>query len=179
MTPMEAASRLGWNAGGWGAAQREEVRRTLVEAGLGSVALVLDEVARCPRAEVCDEAVLVLAGLLDLPEAAGAFRAALDDDCRKPGASVVRRVIVQTLGHATATATGAGSWAWATTDLDDLLFRDPDPDVRSHAAWAIANIGVKGELTMLRKALGREKDPAVHLEIAAAIEDLETRPEGR
>jgi epoxyqueuosine reductase len=53
-----------------------------------------------------------------------------------------------------------------------LLQSDPEPVVRSHAAWAIGQIDGPGGVEGLVEARGREQDPHVLLEIDAALSRL-------
>jgi epoxyqueuosine reductase len=56
--------------------------------------------------------------------------------------------------------------------LADLLINDPEAIVRSHAAWALGQIGGETSLRVLTSAFEIEVDEAVKLEIQAAISHL-------
>jgi epoxyqueuosine reductase len=56
--------------------------------------------------------------------------------------------------------------------LADLLLNDPEAIVRSHAAWALGQIGGETSSRVLTSAFENEADEAVKLEIQAAINRL-------
>jgi epoxyqueuosine reductase len=53
--------------------------------------------------------------------------------------------------------------------LTKALMHDPEPLVRSHAAWALGQIGSTLSRQTLEKAAGIEADSMVKLEIQAAL----------
>lgn len=57
--------------------------------------------------------------------------------------------------------------------LERLVAQDPEPMVRSHAAWALARIGDARSRAALEEALSAEDDSAVRQEFEAALRDLE------
>jgi epoxyqueuosine reductase len=78
------------------------------------------------------------------------------------GAAVLRRNAAVALGNALdRSAVGA---------LTQSLERDPNPMVRSHAAWALGRIGSPRALDALRSRRREEGDGEVRAEIAAALE---------
>jgi epoxyqueuosine reductase len=69
-----------------------------------------------------------------------------------------------------AVALGNARDASAIPSLAEAL-RDPDPLVRSHAAWALGQIGGPKARAILEDAIAREADQAVRGEIVLAIEE--------
>jgi epoxyqueuosine reductase len=60
----------------------------------------------------------------------------------------------------------------AVPALVRTLREDPDALVRSHAAWALGQIGTDEAERAIREACEREADPAVQAEIRAVLETL-------
>jgi epoxyqueuosine reductase len=58
--------------------------------------------------------------------------------------------------------------------LRQTLLTHDDALVRSHAAWALGEIGSPAAAAALRAASERESDPGVRREISAAVERLKT-----
>ena len=54
-------------------------------------------------------------------------------------------------------------------DLASALTQDHSSTVRAHAAWALGQMGLKGALDILSRALQNELDPEVRSEIKAAL----------
>ena len=59
----------------------------------------------------------------------------------------------------------------AVPALAKTLRDDPDSLVRAHAAWALGRIGTEEAEAALREASERETDPAVQVEIRAALQE--------
>lgn len=57
--------------------------------------------------------------------------------------------------------------------LTNLLFNDPDPVVREHAAWALGQIATEEAVQALREAISLEKDETVRREIALSLNDTQ------
>jgi epoxyqueuosine reductase len=57
--------------------------------------------------------------------------------------------------------------------LSNLLFNDPDPVVREHAAWALGRIGTDEAVEKLRQAALTEKDETVRQEIALSLNEIQ------
>ena len=54
---------------------------------------------------------------------------------------------------------------------------DSEPLIRSHAAWALGEIGGEQAGQILKEALATEKDDFVHFEIQSALTDIQNRQE--
>jgi epoxyqueuosine reductase len=54
--------------------------------------------------------------------------------------------------------------------LTELLLHDPEPSVRGHAAWALAQIGGEDALTVLRNVKETETEPSVLFEIESGLD---------
>lgn len=57
--------------------------------------------------------------------------------------------------------------------LLDLLFNDPDPVIREHAAWALGRIGTDDAVEKLRQAALVEKDETVRREITLSLSGIQ------
>ncbi|MGW8262784.1 HEAT repeat domain-containing protein, partial [Bacillus sp. LR--39] len=62
--------------------------------------------------------------------------------------------------------------ASALPELTELMHKDPRPVIRGTAAWAIGKIGDPAYAEELEKALEKEKDEEVKLEIEKGIDLL-------
>lgn len=60
----------------------------------------------------------------------------------------------------------------ADVALIDTLLHEPEPLVRMHAAWALAQLGTPTTRAELKKALASETDPQVVSEIQRCLEEL-------
>ena len=61
----------------------------------------------------------------------------------------------------------------ATPLLVNLLFNDPDPVIREHAAWALGRIGTDEAVEKLRQAVLVEKDETVRREITLSLSEIQ------
>ncbi len=82
------------------------------------------------------------------------------------GAAVLRRNAAVALGNALDRA--------AVPALESALASDPHPLVRGHAAWALGRIASPRAYAALQRARAGERDASVLVEIAAAIDAVET-----
>lgn len=61
----------------------------------------------------------------------------------------------------------------AVSLLANLLFNDPDPVIREHAAWALGRIGTDEAVEKLRQAALTEKDETVRQEIVLSLNEIQ------
>ncbi|HEX6942145.1 MAG TPA: tRNA epoxyqueuosine(34) reductase QueG [Gemmatimonadaceae bacterium] len=98
---------------------------------------------------------------------------------RRFGGTAVTRAGRQGLSRNAAVALGNRGAAGDVEALAECLAREPDPVVRSHAAWALGSIGTPEALHVLRARVAEERDEMVLNEIAVAIEGRGSGLEGR
>lgn len=157
----ELARFLGAGSTVWTMDRRHSLHVLLESAGEDAVEPVLASVARTPRAEVVDDAELVLAGF-----------------ARQSSTNV--RVLVQRLGSADSApvraallrslaAVGDPS---ATPSIERAL-DDDSAEVRDAAATAVSLLGGTNARSALSRRLGRERNPVVLASLKDALEQLE------
>lgn len=151
---LGAASRV------WTPARRQRLRTLIASAGEWSVAPVLAEVARHPRAEIVDEAQLVLRDLLRVaPQSAWKLAGAV---LTHPNANV-RALLAASLTHA------------REPQAHDALVRaldDVSPTVREAATWALANRGGRGVRRAIEVRIAKEADAKTREALRDALEEL-------
>jgi epoxyqueuosine reductase len=86
---------------------------------------------------------------------------------RRFGGTAVTRAGRQGLSRNAAVALGNRGAPGDVEPLAACLAHEPDPVVRSHAAWALGSIGSPEALAVLRARAALERDETVLNEIAA------------
>ncbi len=87
--------------------------------------------------------------------------------------SPLKRAKRRGLARNAAVAAGNRRDPAAVPALRRTLLEDPEPLPRAHAAWALAKIGTEPAREALHQAAQRERDPAVQVEISAALRPFE------
>jgi epoxyqueuosine reductase len=90
---------------------------------------------------------------------------------RRFGGTAVTRAGRQGLSRNAAVALGNRAAPGDVEALAECLAQEPDPVVRSHAAWALGSIGTPEALGVLRARAAEERDEMVLNEMSAAIAD--------
>ncbi|MCX7643017.1 MAG: tRNA epoxyqueuosine(34) reductase QueG [Armatimonadetes bacterium] len=86
--------------------------------------------------------------------------------------SPIKRVKRSGLVRNACVALGNLKDAKAVPLLSNLLFSDPDPVVREHAAWALGQIATEEAVKALRKAIFVEENETVRREIAFCLSEV-------
>jgi hypothetical protein len=171
----DLARFLGATSRVWTTERRHRLEELLVNAGRLAVAPVLRSVAATPREEVIDDAVAVLAGVIEKHEGA----AAMFDDALTPPptgiatAPIVREVMLRALVRAQC-----ANAAVAKLRVAYVLARsDTAPEVREAAVQGLSEIGRRDGaaivVDLLRQLKSAEGDPLVIEAIDEAVEAIE------
>jgi len=158
---------LGANSRIWNEARRQRLFEVLASTGAGAVGPVLAVVMACPRQDVIDDAVRVLAMIA--PSTGGLFHL-YAVRAEHPAIRVVSVRVLATVDHADA----------ATTQAIVAALDDRAPEVRDAAVYALGARAAGTQLRdwthpyrdLLNHRLQTERNPVVRESIEAVLAEL-------